>query len=380
MGVALFGAAYLVESAREPAGAARALDFNLIGALHPAAVLMGWLACVCLLVAGFVAARKLARKAAGPALLVGSLASILVLLEGCARIVAIVSPEPQGFPTNRARMWDDRHVRWNMAGFRDVDHEIRASPGKKRLLVVGDSYAHGAGVDEMSDRFGERLSLALSSATGAAWEVITAARPDTDTQDHLEFLGYGLRHSPDVVLLLYVFNDIDYITPVTRRTVLTEHPQTTLERLHPLRILMKNSFLAQEFYARWRHLRYANRGGPAADPYGDPAILSAHIADLAAFGTRATSGGARWAIVPFDISVVASPASAERYRHFVEAATAAGLPVLSLAQAFEGRAFERLAINRLDGHPNSESNRLAAEAVAAQLATRLTAGSEPVRP
>ena len=46
------------------------------------------------------------------------------------------------------------HVRLNRQGFRDIDHALKADPGVRRLLVVGDSIAFGWGVPDPKDRFG----------------------------------------------------------------------------------------------------------------------------------------------------------------------------------------------------------------------------------
>jgi hypothetical protein len=369
--IVLFGGGYLLDSVRDPTRAARLLDLDLIGGHYPDVVVLGWLACASLAVASLYAVRTIGQRAAGPALLLGSLLCTFVVLEGVARAAAIVAPQIQGFPTSRSRMWELRHVRRNSAGFRDSEHALKATPGTRRLLLVGDSYAYGAGIDLVRDRFGDRLAHALADATGVPWEVVTMAKPDTHTRDHLEFLEQGIPYKPDVVLLLYVFNDIDYLAPVTPRTVLTEHPQTIVDRVHPLRAAIKNSFLAQELYVRWRHVRFASPSATAwNDPYRDSAVLSMHLEDLRAFGRRATSNGAKWAIVPFDIAVVTGPAAAERYQRFMEACREANLPVWSLADAFHGTSFDALRVNRLDGHPGSEANRLAAAAILPRLLGR----------
>jgi hypothetical protein len=189
--------------------------------------------------------------------------------------------------------------------------------------------------------------------------------PDTDTRGHLSFLDFGLRYDPDIVVLLYVFNDIDYVAPVTSRSVLTEHPNTLGARAHPARVAIVNSFAAQEVYARWRHIRFARRTN---DPYGDSAIMASHFRDLVAFGQRAWESGAAWGLVPFDITLGVDPGLEARYDRFVREATAAGLPVWSLRSAFRGESFEDLVLNPLDAHPNKRGHRLAALAVHSQLA------------
>jgi hypothetical protein len=372
--IMLFGAGYLLESVHNPGVAGRALDLELIGSLSPDAIVLEWLALVSLVVALTNFARRIRGSMSGPFLLVVTLIALYIALEGIARGVAIIDPEIEGFPTNRAIMWERRYAARNAAGFRDEEHSLTTAPGVRRLLIIGDSYAYGAGLDRVDQRFGERLGRALSNATGTRWEVISAARPDTHTRDHLQFLQQGLRYNPDAVLLLYVFNDIDYLSPITERTVLSEHPQSILDRLHPMRLAIRNSFLFQELYARWRLVKYLRgSAAPRRDPYADSALVATHVADLKAFVARASDSGRVAAIVPFDITIGDNPEMMARYSRFLSAVDRAHLPVWSLADAFRGRAFRPLAVNNLDGHPNAEANRLAAAAILPRLLEALSA-------
>jgi hypothetical protein len=327
-------------------------------------VVLEWVALAGLLASLLCLVPKLPRRLFNPAALIAALAVVGLGLEGLARGAAIVDPEVQGFPTNRSRMWRRRYVRQNAAGFRDVEHALEVAPGVRRLLIVGDSYAAGSGIERPGDRFGSRLADALAEATGTAWEPIFAARSDTHTLDHLRFLSHGLRFRPDLVVLLYVFNDIDYLHPLTRRTVLTEHPRNIGQRLHPVRVLFTNSFAFQELYARLRHLTFASHGAPEAGnhPYADSTVLLRHLTDLRAFGTSARAAGSAAVIVPFDVSVAASQPARVRYRRFVAAAEAAGVPVWPADQVFRELPFETLTVGSLDLHPNELANDLLARA------------------
>ena len=87
-----------------------------------------------------------------------------------------------------------------------------ALPGE--IVLGSDSHTPHAGV---MGAFGAGIGRELTAKTGEQWEVINASRGDTHTRDHIRFLGQGMAYRPDVVLLLYVFNDIDYLHPVTPR-------------------------------------------------------------------------------------------------------------------------------------------------------------------
>ena len=88
------------------------------------------------------------------------------------------------------------------SGLRDNETTVERAAGRHRMLVLGDSYGWGWGV-ERSDRFSEILETRLSG-----WEVINASVPGYSTDQQLLYLQQlGLRYEPDVVLLLFYGND-----------------------------------------------------------------------------------------------------------------------------------------------------------------------------
>ena len=369
-----WGMAYLVGTVDAPATAARILDVDLFGSVSPLAALLEWVALAALAAAaGSLVLHRLAPEWANPALSLAALVVLTVAGEGVARVKVVAVPATAGFPTYSDALWYRRHVQLNREGFRDREHAALPEPGTRRCLVVGDSYAFGVGIDRIDDRFGEQLGTRLEAVTGARWEVINASRPDIHSLHEIALLQRMLPLRPDVVVLVYVFNDIDYLRPVTERTVVTEAPRTLLQRLHPVRVLFTNSYLFQELYMRVRLLawRRAAQAGRIGDAYADSAALTAHIGDLARFVSLARGAGAVVGIVPFDHAATLVPAFRSRDERFVSRARTAGLPVWPVDGAFAGLAFSQLTVNGLDGHPNELADRLAAEAVVGPLVAAL---------
>jgi hypothetical protein len=361
-----WGVGYLISSVDQRANAARLLDLNLVGSVAPAAAVLEWLA-MALALAGVVGlvGRRISPVWINTSLATAAVCFTLLAGEGVARIKAIAAPETQGFPTYSSDVWARRYVRHNSAGFRDLDHSLHKPERVRRLLVVGDSFAFGSGIQQVEYRLGEQVSGRLTRHLGDPWESLNASAGDTHTLHHIEFARRMLPYDPDMVILLYVFNDIDYLRPVTPRDRLVEASRGVWDRLRPGSVLFKNSYLVQELYVRLRlaRLRARSSSGDAADPYSDPTAVREHLADLARFVALSRSGGAIVAIVPFDISLAQEPRLQERYLTFVEHAHRTGLPVWSLAGVFGGREFRSLTVNRLDGHPNPFANGLAADAI-----------------
>ena len=64
---------------------------------------------------------------------------------------------------------------------------------------------------------GEKLVEHLKKRTTVQWEVMNASLGDTETLAHIQVLETMQTYHTDVILLLYAFNDIDYLVPVTPR-------------------------------------------------------------------------------------------------------------------------------------------------------------------
>jgi hypothetical protein len=89
------------------------------------------------------------------------------------------------------------HIRTNSHGMRNHEEfPVERTPGKRRLLIVGDSYSFGHGVSN-EETYAYRLAELLPE-----WEVMNLAVSATGTdQNYLMYEHHGKRFKPDVVLL-----------------------------------------------------------------------------------------------------------------------------------------------------------------------------------
>jgi lysophospholipase L1-like esterase len=93
------------------------------------------------------------------------------------------------------------HVKINSAGLRDNEYTLERTD-KKRMLVLGDSFAWGFGV-EHAERFDEILDQRFPD-----WEIINAGVSGYGTDQQFLYLrDKGIAFKPDVVLLLFYGND-----------------------------------------------------------------------------------------------------------------------------------------------------------------------------
>lgn len=341
-------------------------DLNLFGSSYPLAALLLWGALLVVTVglAETIIPRGRTSRAGAIVLAVWVTVMFLLLIEGSIRVFAIVAPESQGYPTYTTALWSRKFVSLSTAGFRDAEHSRKRPDKNPKLLVVGDSLAFGWGLNRLEDRFGEQLAQQLTHRTGATWTALNASRGDTHTLTHIEFLKAMQAHQPEVTLLLYAFNDIDYLAQVTPREGQSEPASSLFARINPIRILFQNSFLFQEVYVRLRLITYRH-SSEDNDPYENAMLLNEHFHDLARFVSIASISSRVVAIVPFNIGVAGSTSVHSNYNRFVMAAIAHGLPIWPAGQeVFGGHAYEDLVVNGLDSHPNELAHRLLADNIA----------------
>jgi len=93
-------------------------------------------------------------------------------------------------------------VRINDKGLRDRSHSYERQNGIKRILVLGDSFAWGYGVEES-----ERFSQLLEKSMGV--EVINAGVSGYSTdQEWLWYRSEGIKYEADLVILVVAGNDV----------------------------------------------------------------------------------------------------------------------------------------------------------------------------
>ncbi|MCP3915631.1 MAG: hypothetical protein GY711_08760 [bacterium] len=98
----------------------------------------------------------------------------------------------------------DYQVEVNATGFRDIERAEQKPDGVRRVVLLGDSVAWGWGVDA-DERFGDMLDERL----GEDVEVLNLACPGYGTdQQYWTLLDRGLAYEPDVVVVVFVLNDV----------------------------------------------------------------------------------------------------------------------------------------------------------------------------
>lgn len=109
----------------------------------------------------------------------------------------------------------------NSYGFRDVDHSLLKDKGTQRIVVIGDSFAWGFGVNN-GEIFTDYLEAGLNDT-----EVINLGVTGYGLrQETAIFKRLGLKFEPDILLLAFVSNDIYRASKNTADGSFVEVPQS----------------------------------------------------------------------------------------------------------------------------------------------------------
>jgi lysophospholipase L1-like esterase len=306
-----------------------------------------------------------ARRLGRAAILAGNLvltSALLLAALGCAEIYYRflydgVDGADLGLASER---WLARHYRSNSVGVRDdIDYPLRREPGTTRITVLGDSFANGHGLEDVNDRFIQRLRHAHPE-----WEVHFAGEDGMDTGAIVERLAKWLAtgYEIDVVLYAYCLNDI---------SDLNQDWLHAADRIYGERLgyFTRNSWALNTW-----HYRLLSMWDPGLADYFDVLARSYEGPDWSAQQQRlreldelVRGHGGRLIVVtlPFPEKLTDAKYRAihEQLRRFWQAI---GVPDLDLFElyAHEGGS---LAVSRRDTHPNARAHAITAAAIEAWL-------------
>ncbi|MFI5182249.1 MAG: SGNH/GDSL hydrolase family protein [Thermoanaerobaculia bacterium] len=244
-------------------------------------------------------------------------------------------------------------------GLRDESYTPHAAPGRKRVLLLGDSFAWGFGV-EKRESFDTLLENRLPGV-----EVVNEAVPGYGTDQELLLLEeQGLGFHPDLVLLLFHPNDLlnntwprqyGYPKPVFR----IDGGGLKLENVPvpggPLRALgrrvLRSSFILHEIWRRTME--------PTQNLHESP-VLAWDVTERLLIRMRDTSkkNGARFAVITFPWVDEATNRLLARVNEMIDRNQ---IDHIDLGAAFSGRVAALL--DEKTQHWTPEGHRVVADAL-----------------
>ncbi len=262
----------------------------------------------------------------------------------------------------------------NSLGFRDYEFKPVKEKGTFRILCIGDSVTFGIGLD-LEDTFPKQLERILrSSYPQDKIEVINCGVPSYNTlYEYLFLREIGLKYSPDLAIIGYVYNDSVYHYPITTaRYSLFNKAKDSLRRL----------YLYDFILSRIYKVIYALEGLTSKDPSARAQDLRYAYSDKY-FGWQKNkeafkllSGLSGDSGIPIVYVIFPKFESMEKgypylFLHRTVRDTLKGEPyVLDLLPYFEGRITKDLWVSESDSHPNKEADAIAAKTISDYLSSK----------
>lgn len=256
--------------------------------------------------------------------------------------------------------WGKRHYKFNNLKARDnIDYQYGISPGRRRITFVGDSFTAGHGIVDVDDRFAN-----LIRASNPDWEVHVMAANGLETIDELQLIPKLDRemYEFDVLVLVYVLNDISYLIPETEAIY-----QKIFSFDSKLGYLGRNSYFLNTLYFRWFSKQNADIVG-YYDFVKEAYFSTAWEKQKAAFKQLDQYRKQRkWKLIvvtfPFLHNLGENNEFAEVHQNLHAFWQSLAVPHLDLYQEFAKHSNEDLVVNPFDAHPNELAHHIAAKAI-----------------
>lgn len=266
--------------------------------------------------------------------------------------------------TLQSQRWHRRHCVTNDWGFRDAKNfHADKREGTSRMILLGDSFTYGQGIERVEDRFGDRLEKLIHQAGFKNSEIYTFAEGGADTGTELRLLSDLDRRGleADWLLLVYVLNDIETLVPESVYMIGTIILDT------PSNFFLREFYLPNFLYYRVKQFsrpELQNYFGWLQNAYqGAPWKKQSERLDQ--FRNWCEKRNTKLLVVTFPFLQQLGP----NYRFRAAHQTLAdywrqhNVPHLDLLEVFEDTNSGDLIVNRFDSHPNENAHRVAADAI-----------------
>lgn len=253
----------------------------------------------------------------------------------------------------------------NSLGYRD-DEPLPPDPALTRIAIVGDSFAAGHGIDDIDQTFPQRLEQML----GPGYDVNTIALSgmDSDVQTaRLEGYYQGVApRRPNVVVLSYYLNDVEYLLRDTERDPRRAFDFVNAGQQPLLASFVLNFFVPNYLYYNLLQFtspaRQTNFAAMLIDSHLDDAVWARHEPNLQAFYDWTAAEGVPLVVLLWpQLGAIdpSAPALARVGGFFAER----GATVVDLSERLKAYPAGQIILNRFDAHPSVLANEITAEAL-----------------
>jgi len=236
----------------------------------------------------------------------------------------------------------------NSFGYRDNEWTKNNLENKTKVIVVGDSFVAGHGIENIADRF----SGVLAQNLGPAYAVITVAGNGWGTRTELMQLK-NYPHKADIVIWSYFPNDIEEAASRLNQGFKFPTPAAGIVK----NITSKSYFLDYIYWllvrfklnnASTNYIQWVNK------QYADPQVWNLHKEELALV---CKSMGVNLIVVifPFLQDVDGSKFIVTKVKNVFEGC---GVKVVEVSDLVSNLSKNEVTINKLDAHPGKKVHEL----------------------
>lgn len=276
--------------------------------------------------------------------------------------------------TNVSHRWFDRYIEpyRNELNFRDLREFPKGQqPGFTDVYFFGDSFTIGQGIEKIDDLFVNRTEQLLDqrhaegdlpvrtfNAADFGWEV-------SYIQGILAGLITKKELRPDIVVYVYMLNDIEGYDPRTEEAI------RGIQKTQAKSWMWTQTYFFNWLYFRWQQSQ-ANRTVDyfphLADSYREKPWQGVRF-KLSEMKSNCDEVGADFRMVFFPFLHNLGPDYEFKHAHqqLAEFCETNGIRYLDLEPVLTPHAGEGLMVNRFDNHPNERCHEIVAEAISNQL-------------
>lgn len=257
--------------------------------------------------------------------------------------------------TLASKNWFKQYWQLNSLGYRDEEWDQAEAQTRRKILVLGDSFAAGQGVENIQDRFSNLLGAKL----GNEYLVMNISTPALSTPDEIARVK-GFPYKPDILILQYFINDIR--SAAQQRGFFSKSIDLAPGPI--LKPLVDNSYALNFIY--WRAMRMLPVVWQGDDfawtqaAYNDAGVWWAHQQELLTIYNGAVSEDVKLVVVVFP-SMLDVTRSREVTDKVVTFFKERQTPVLDVADMLQGLPPNQLVASPMDAHPNEWVHKQVAE-------------------
>ena len=288
-----------------------------------------------------------------------SLTTLVIIFWGAEAYLRIFYITTDAYTFTAMNYWWYRDYGWanpNSLGFRDYEPtpDDPAHP-LTRIAVLGDSFVMGQGINNIDDTFSQLLEKKL----GPGYDVNVIAMSGWDTDVELAQLQQ-YPYKPDIVILSYYLNDIDYLLQGS------SNPNNNFLFPEDGRVgwIVLNFFVPNYLWYNLMQFSSSARGtnfvGELINSYADPALWNPQQQALQQYVDWIKGQNMRLIVLVWpNLGMVdaSTPATQKVSNFFADQ----GVEVIDLTDTLRGKSPSELGVNRFDTHPSIEANQIAAD-------------------